>query len=208
MVSSIEQYRCKVSGRVGTQYNPTQFSITTGNPLAGVSQTDGGVYVTDDWKLSPALLLSFGLRYENQTNISSKFNFAPRFGFAWSPGAGGAKTPKTVFRGGGGVFYDRFSESFTLQARRFNGSNQLNLLVNALDSDPVRRAASIALLSQPVFTASGVTNSITAAQILAVLPNRTRFVESARPWRHPIRSRPPSAWKGSYRPKPRSRRPS
>ena len=170
VVSSIEQYRCKVSGAVGTRYNPTQFTITTGNPLANVAQYEVGLYATDDWRISPALLLSFGLRYENQTNISSKLNFAPRFGYAWSPGAGGAKAPKTVFRGGGGIFYDRFSENYTLQAERFNGINQLSLLVSANDTDPARRAAAINLLSQPVFTLTGVTNVPTAAQILAVLP--------------------------------------
>ncbi|MEO6654557.1 MAG: carboxypeptidase regulatory-like domain-containing protein, partial [Pyrinomonadaceae bacterium] len=169
-LTSIDQYRSKVTGAVGTRFNPTQFTITTGNPLANVSQYDVGLFLTDDWRYSPSLLLSFGLRYENQTNISSKFNFAPRFGFAWSPGAGGAKTPKTVLRGGGGIFYDRFSENNTLQAQRFNGSNQLSLLVSANDPDPVRKAAAIALLSQPVFTVSGVTNVPTAAQILAALP--------------------------------------
>ncbi|MBK8464542.1 MAG: TonB-dependent receptor [Chloracidobacterium sp.] len=169
-VSSIEQYRCKVMGTVGLQYNPTQFTITAGEPLSSVSQYETGLYLTDDWKVSPALLLSFGLRYENQTNISSKLNFAPRFGFAYSPGAGGARAPKTVFRGGAGIFYDRFSENLTLQATRFDGVTQLNLVVNANDPDPVRQAAAIALLAQPVFTQNGVTNVPTAAQIQAVLP--------------------------------------
>ena len=171
-LTSIDQYRQKILGTINPlyNYNPTQFNITTGNPIADVSQYDGGLFVTDDWKVVPALLLSFGLRYENQTNISSKFNFAPRFGFAWSPGAGGAKAPKTVFRGGAGIFYDRFNENNTLQAERFNGRNQLSLFVSANDPDPVRRAAAIALLAQPIFTLSSVTNVPTASQILAALP--------------------------------------
>ena len=170
-VSSIEQYRCKVMGVAGARYNPTQFSITTGDPVSSVSQTEGALFVSDDWRVNPALLLSFGLRYENQSNISSPLNFAPRFGFAWSPGAGGAKAPKTVFRGGAGIFYDRFSENLTLQALRFDGSTQLNLNVSANDPDPDRRAAALLLLAQPDFTADGgVTNVPTAEQILAVLP--------------------------------------
>ena len=87
-------------------YNPSQFSISTGNPLAEISQYDvRSVCIKDDWKVNQKLSLSYGLRYENQTNISDSLNFAPRFGFAFSPGAGGAKPPKTVFRGGLGVFY-------------------------------------------------------------------------------------------------------
>lgn len=149
---------------------PTQFSITTGNPEQKVKRTDVGLFVTDDWRISPAFTLSMGLRYENQTNISDNGNFAPRLSFAWSPGAGGAKAPKTVFRGGIGWFYDRFSENLTLNALRFGGDGQLSLVVNSLDPDPVRRAAAIALLQQPVFTLDGVTNVPTAADILAVLP--------------------------------------
>jgi hypothetical protein len=158
---------------------PTQFTITTGNPEQKVSRTDLGLFVTDDWRVNPGLTLSFGLRYENQTNISDPTNFAPRFSFALSPGAGGARAPKTVFRGGFGVFYDRFSENLTLQALRFNGSEQLNLVVSANDPNPVRRAAAIALLSQPIFTLNGVTNVPTAQAILAALPqsNTIRMVD-------------------------------
>ena len=169
-VSPIVQYQQNVLGNNDIRYNPTQFSITTGNPLAKVSRYDVGAFVTDDWRISPKLTLGLGLRYENQTNIGDNFNFAPRLSFAYSPGAGGARQPKTVFRGGFGIFYDRFSENLTLQADRFNGFNQLSLIVSADETDPVRRAAAIALLSQPVFGVGGVTNVPTAAQILAALP--------------------------------------
>jgi hypothetical protein len=113
--------------------------------------------------------MGFGLRYENQTNISDNLNFAPRFSIAYSPGAASGKS-KTVIRGGFGVFYDRFSENLTLNALRFGGNGQLNLVVNANDPDPVRQAAAIALLQQAVFTPGGVTNVPTAAQILLALP--------------------------------------
>ena len=168
--SPINQYQQNVLGNNDPRFNPTQFSITTGNPLADVSRFDVGAFITDDWRVNPQLTLGFGLRYENQTNISDNLNFAPRFSFAYSPGAGGARQPKTVFRGGIGVFYDRFGENLTLQAQRFNGSNQLSLVVSANDPDPIRRQAAINLLSQPVFTLNGVTNVPTAEQILAVLP--------------------------------------
>ena len=131
----------------------TQFSIATGNPLATVGQIDFGGFVQDDWKYRPNLMLSFGLRYENQDNISSNFNFAPRLGFAWAPGPASPQHPaKTTVRGGFGIFYDRIGESLTLTANRLNGTNQQQFIVTdpaLLNSFPnVPSIASLA--AQPV----------------------------------------------------------
>ena len=107
-----------------------QFNINQGNPNSGVSQTDIGVYFQDDWRLRPNLTFSYGLRYENQTNANSKFNFAPRVFFAWSPGAANStKPPKMVIRGGTGIFYERFNENYTQNADRLNGVNQQSFVV-------------------------------------------------------------------------------
>lgn len=159
-VSSIEQYRAKLLGAPEARYNPDQFSITAGNPEAGVSQFEFGAFITDDWRVNPKLTLSFGLRYENQTNISDNLNFAPRFGFAYSPGAGGARPPKTVFRGGVGIFYERFDDGLVLNSIRLDGLSQQRFVVANND----------AILGQPVFTLNGVTNVPTAAQLSAVAP--------------------------------------
>ncbi len=100
------------------------FSIFAGNPLATVSQFDIEPYVQDDWRYKPNLTISYGLRYEIQNNAGSKLDFAPRVAIAWSPGAAdAAHPPKTVFRFGGGVFYNRFSESNTLITHHNNGTN-------------------------------------------------------------------------------------
>ncbi|HEX6126740.1 MAG TPA: carboxypeptidase regulatory-like domain-containing protein [Pyrinomonadaceae bacterium] len=169
-LTPLDQYRGRLLGNPDPAYFPTQFRITVGDPEQDVSRTDLGLFVTDDWRVNPGLTLSFGLRYENQTNVTDNLNFAPRFSFAWSPGAGGARAPKTVFRGGFGVFYERFSENLTLQALRFGGDGQLDLIISANETDPLRRAAAIALLQQPVFTLDGVANVPTAEEILAALP--------------------------------------
>ena len=112
----------------------SQFTIAVGTPQAGVSQFDVGVYAQDDWKARPNLTLNLGLRYENQDNISSNYNFAPRIGFAW--GVGGGQQPKTVVRGGFGIFYDRISESLTLTASRVNGVAQKQYIVQNPDFFP------------------------------------------------------------------------
>lgn len=109
----------------------TQFSIAGGDPQASVSQSELGAFVQDDWKLRPNFSINWGLRYETQNNIHSFLNFAPRFGFAWSPG-GASKKSKTVLRGGVGIFYNRFSENYTLAARRYNGLDQRQYVI----SDP------------------------------------------------------------------------
>jgi hypothetical protein len=162
----LDNYRDTILGRD----HPIQFSILAGRPEQSVSQTDVGAFITHDWKVRTGLSLSLGVRYENQTNIDDKFNFAPRLAVAWSPGASGKNSPSTVFRGGFGVFYDRFGQNLVLQSRRFNGVEQVNLVVNAMDPDPVRRAAAIALLDQIVFTSDSVSNVPTADQIQAALP--------------------------------------
>ena len=167
-LTPLDQFRGSILRTADERFLPSQFNITSGNPEQKISRTDYGFFITDDWRVNQGLTLSFGLRYENQTNISDHTNFAPRFSFAWSPGAGGARAPKTVIRGGFGVFFDRFSENLTLQALRFNGREQINLVVSA--TDPVRRAAAILLLRQPIFTANGVTNVPTSTEILRALP--------------------------------------
>jgi hypothetical protein len=125
---SLNQYRNVLLNTPGATVD-AQFSINAGNPEAKVRQLDFGGFVQDDWKLKPNFTLSWGLRYENQTNIKSNLNFAPRVALAWSPGGGGNHQSKTVIRAGAGIFYDRISENLTLQADRFNGENQLSFTI-------------------------------------------------------------------------------
>ncbi len=100
----------------------TQLQIVGGNPDAKVTQWDVAPFFQDDWHATPDLLVSAGLRYETQDNISSHLNLAPRFGFAWSAGPKSSSgQARTVVRGGFGVFYDRVSEDLTLRANRFDG---------------------------------------------------------------------------------------
>ena len=145
-ITSIERYRRTLvflaQGLTGAQIRAlgggaTQFTLSAGIPDAKVSQMDIGVFLLDDWRALPNLSLSFGLRYEAQENITDGANFAPRFGFAWSPDGGARQGGKTVIRGGFGVFYERVSQNLTLQTLRLDGIRQQQFIIQNPDFFPV-----------------------------------------------------------------------
>lgn len=101
---------------------PAQFSRNGGEPVTRVRQADLGVFAGDDWRARSNLTLSFGLRYETQTNLGGRLDCAPRAGLAWSRG-------KMVLRAGAGIFYDRIPLSTTLNRLRYNGATQQSYLI-------------------------------------------------------------------------------
>ena len=110
----------------------SQFSAYAGIPEIYANQTDIGAFFGDEWHVTPHLIVSPGLRYEWQTNISDLHDFAPRLGLAWQPGG----DSKFVVRAGFGIFYDRFALANVITARRFNGKVQQQFVVNNPDSFP------------------------------------------------------------------------
>jgi hypothetical protein len=114
----------------------SQFSIERGNPIASFNQFDLGFFAQDDWRLRPNFTLSLGLRYETQNIISDRKDFAPRIGIAWGLGGGKTRTPKTVLRIGSGIFYDRFSQTLTLNSLHVNGIAQQQYIVYQPDFFP------------------------------------------------------------------------
>jgi hypothetical protein len=129
--SSLESYRLTLLGAAGA--GASQFSIAAGAPGIDGRQIDAGLFVGDDWRVKPNLTLSLGLRYETQTNIHDRRDLAPRMSLAWAPG--GSK-PKTVFRAGYGIFYDRFALADTLAARRHDGIVQQQYVIANPDFYP------------------------------------------------------------------------
>jgi hypothetical protein len=143
--TSLDAYRITLQGLQGGLSmaqirtlggGPSQFSITGGDPLAGVRQWDLGLFLQDDWRLRSNLSVSAGLRYETQNNLGDHADIAPRVSFAWGFGKGKSRHPLTVLRAGAGIFYDRFSENLTLQARRLNGVTQQQFLISFPDFYP------------------------------------------------------------------------
>lgn len=99
-----------------------------------------GVFAQDEWRLKSNFMISYGLRWENESIIVDRNNFGPRFAFAYDP----FKSGKTVIRGGAGIFYNRALlrtiDDFTL------GAQQL-----FLDTDDIPVAQRAAVLAQITF---------------------------------------------------------
>ena len=143
-------------------YNNAGFSQTFG--VSEVSQTNPnlGMYLQDEWKVTPALTLNAGVRYDLQWLESIAVdanNISPRFGVAWTPFA----SRRTVVRGSAGVFYDRVPlralANGLLSARNTADVSQLQQFGVSLS--PTQAGA-------PVFP-----NILTAAVATATLPNLT-----------------------------------
>lgn len=100
-----------------------------------------GIFVQDEWRLKPNFVLSYGLRYENETILIDKNNFGPRVAFSWDP----FKSGKTVIRGGAGIFYSRALlrtiDDFTLGAKKlfFDTDARVDPATGKQITDPLLR---------------------------------------------------------------------
>src|SRR5262249_35903199 len=96
---------------------------TFGDPKLDINQFEFASFVQNDFKVSKKFNLSFGVRFEDQTNISDHNNIDPRMGFAYQ------LAKSTVIRGGVGVFDDRFNESTVEQLFGLEGPRQFQIIV-------------------------------------------------------------------------------
>ena len=87
-------------------YNNSGFTQTFATSEVAQQNPNLGIYVQDEWKLSPGVTLNAGARYDLQfleTISADADNVSPRLGLAWSPFA----DRRTIVRASAGVFYDR-----------------------------------------------------------------------------------------------------
>lgn len=122
-----------------------QFSITGGTSEISASQYEYDLYFQGSYNLRKNLGLNLGLRYENQNNIKSSFNLAPRFSLIWSPQK---KDKENILWSlprvstGVGLNYSRFGLGNILSVRQTNEDGRFYYLLSMANAvDPVLSSA-------------------------------------------------------------------
>ncbi len=151
--------------------DPNQGKILLGNAERNVSNQGYALFVQDDWRIAPRLILNLGVRYEINTvlkdasnllgnflpasglvqvgdGINSPFhgdhnNFAPRIGLAWDIFGNG----KTVFRGGAALVYEQLSYNVFLAYSNTLGLGTVptDAIIGGTTADPQFGTGSIAV---------------------------------------------------------------
>jgi hypothetical protein len=122
-ITSLEHYRRTLLGLPG--YRPSQFSIARGNPALALPQWEAAWFIQDDWRFSPRLTVSFGLRHEFNRNVEDRLNLAPRGAVAWAVD----KQSTSVIRAGAGIFYEDVDPGLALDVLRFDGTRQQQFIL-------------------------------------------------------------------------------
>jgi hypothetical protein len=123
-ITPLEQYRRTLLKLPG--YGASQFSIVRGDPFIGLPQWEASWFAMDDWRVSPRLTISFGLRHQAEKGIEDGLNIAPRLSLAWAPD----KDLKSVIRLGAGIFYDELESEILFDTIRYDGVRQQQFIFN------------------------------------------------------------------------------
>jgi hypothetical protein len=103
---------------------PTLYKVTGGNPGIQLGQHEIALFQQNDYRASSRLTLSFGLRYEVQTNLDDYNNFDPRVAAAY------ALDRSTVVRAGAGGFHMRIPDWVARELRLLDGQRQYQTIIS------------------------------------------------------------------------------
>jgi len=106
---------------------PSSFSQNTGDTHFIYHQQEMGAFVQDQFKINSRFSITPGLRYDWQNFLATRrLGFAPRVSFAWVLDA----ESKTVVRGGGGIYYDRFGSGPLLDLARYENARRRSVVLS------------------------------------------------------------------------------
>ncbi|HEU5350447.1 MAG TPA: TonB-dependent receptor [Terracidiphilus sp.] len=106
---------------------PSAFSQNTGDTHFIYHQQEMGAFIQDQWKVTDSFSITPGLRYDWQNFLATRrLGFSPRVSFAWILN----QASKTVVRGGGGIYYDRFGSGPLLDLARYEDARRRSIQVS------------------------------------------------------------------------------
>jgi len=106
---------------------PSGYSQNTGDVHFIYHQQEMGAFVQDQFKFNNWFSITPGVRYDWQNFLAAdRLGFAPRISFAWVLN----EPTKTIVRGGGGVYYDRFGSGPLLDLQRYETARRRSILIS------------------------------------------------------------------------------
>jgi len=112
---------------------PSGFSENTGDTHFVYHQQEMGAFAQDQIKLNSRFSITPGLRYDWQNFLATRrLGFAPRVSFAWVLD----EDSKTIVRGGGGIYYDRFGSGPLLDLVRYENARRHSATLSQNPANP------------------------------------------------------------------------
>ena len=106
---------------------PSGFSENTGDTHFIYHQQEMGAFVQDEYKVNGRFAITPGLRYDWQNFLANRrLGFSPRLSFAYVLDA----QSKTILRGGGGIYYDRFGGGPLLDLERYGNARRRSIVLS------------------------------------------------------------------------------
>ena len=158
-----------------TPFGYTQFSSRQDPVGVHYSSLFWGIYAQDTWQVTPALVLTYGLRYDRyqppDANPNAPFIFsrsfktpngdvAPRVGIAYK------LSDKTVLRASGGIFFDAPATNLWFNSLNQDGSNRTRSFTITC---PANNCSAVP--GAPAFPSVSFTGTTPVQNVIAVTPN-------------------------------------
>lgn len=106
---------------------PSGFTENTGDVHFIYHLQEMGAFVQDHYKVNDRFAITPGIRYDWQNFLATRrLGFSPRLSFAWVLD----QHSKTILRGGGGIYYDRFGGGPLLDLERYGNARRRSVILS------------------------------------------------------------------------------
>jgi Carboxypeptidase regulatory-like domain/TonB dependent receptor len=148
---------------------PSGFGENTGVVHFIYHQQEMGAFVQDQFKANSRFSITPGIRYDWQNFLATRrLGFSPRVSFAWVVD----EDSKTVVRGGGGIYYDRFGSGPLLDLARYGNAARRSL---SLSLDPATEPATGCVPITNCYTLSAQPPNLAQLEPNAKIPYQMQY---------------------------------